>query len=151
MSSNPLVGTWRLLLWENRAGDGTISYPLGRDAVGLIIYTDDGYMSVAIMGAARPSFAAGDLLGGTSEEKARAAASYVSYCGQYEVCGDSVIHHVELSLFPNWIGVDQERHVEVSGSRLTLQAPPLVIKGVEQTARLVWERVTQGLPDNGIR
>ncbi len=33
---------------ENRSADGTISYPLGRDAVGLITYTDDGYVFVAI-------------------------------------------------------------------------------------------------------
>lgn len=118
MSSNPLVGSWRLVSWENRSADGTVTYPLGRHAVGLIIYTADGYMSVAIMCADRGPFAAGDLLRGTSEEKARAAETYVSYCGRYEFRGDSVIHHVELSLFPNWSGVDQERLVEVTGDRL---------------------------------
>jgi Lipocalin-like domain len=141
MGSNPLVGTWRLLSWENRSADGTISYPLGRRAVGLIIYTADGYMSVAIMRADREPFAAGDLLGGSSEEKARAAESYVSYCGRYELRGDSVIHHVELSLFPNWSGVDQARLVEVTGKRLTLRARPLLLDGIEQSACLVWERM----------
>jgi hypothetical protein len=82
MKSNPLVGTWRLLSWENRSAEGTISYTLGRQAVGLIVYTDDGYMSVAIMSPDRQPFAGGDLLGGSSEEKARAAESYVCYCGQ---------------------------------------------------------------------
>jgi hypothetical protein len=84
---------------------GTISYPLGRDAVGVIVYTDDGYMFVAIMCPDRQPFAAGDLLKGSGEEKARAAETYVSYCGRYELHGDTVIHHVELSLFPNWSGV----------------------------------------------
>jgi hypothetical protein len=139
--SNPLVGTWRLLSWENRSADGTISYPLGPQPVGLIIYTDDGYMSVAIMRADREPFAAGDLLAGSSEEKARAAESYVSYCGRYEFRGDFVTHHVELSLFPNWSGVDQERLVAVTGDRLTLRTRPLLLNGIEQSARLVWERV----------
>jgi hypothetical protein len=141
MGCNPLVGTWRLLSWENRSADGTITYPLGRQAVGLIVYTADGYMSVAIMRADREPFAAGDLLGGSSEEKARAAESYVSYCGRYEFRDDSVIHHVELSLFPNWSGVAQERLVEVTDKRLTLRTRPLLLDGIEQSARLVWERM----------
>ena len=39
MSSNPLIGTWRLLSWENTDANGHTSYPLGEDAVGYIIYT----------------------------------------------------------------------------------------------------------------
>ena len=141
MTSNPLVGAWRLRSWENRSADGRVSYPLGRDAVGLIIYTEDGYLSVAIMRADREPFAAGDLLGGTSREKARAAETYVSYTGRYEFLGDSVIHRIELSLFPNWSGVDQERLLELRGDRLTLETTPLMLGGIEQSARVVWERV----------
>ena len=89
----------------------------------------------------REPFSSGDLLGGSDDEKARAAEGYVSYCGRYEYHGDSVVHHVELSLFPNWIGGIQERSVDLSENRLTLRARPLVIGGVEQATRLVWERV----------
>jgi hypothetical protein len=34
MSSNPLVGIWRLISWENRTLDGEVSHPLGEDAAG---------------------------------------------------------------------------------------------------------------------
>ena len=105
------------------------------------MYTEAGYMCVSVMRGDREPFAAGDLLRASSEEKARAAESYVSYCGRYEFRGDSVVHHVELSLFPNWSGVDQERLVEVRGNRLTLRTRPLLLDGIEQSARLVWERV----------
>jgi lipocalin-like protein len=138
--SNPLVGTWRLVSWENRTVDGRISYPLGDDAAGFILYTDDGYMAVAIMRRGRESFAAEDLLGGSRDEKAHAAETYVSYCGRYEYRGDSVIHYVELSLFPNWSGVEQERLVEVAGNRLNLSTRPMVFQGIQQSAHLVWER-----------
>jgi low temperature requirement protein LtrA len=38
MVSNPLIGTWRLLSWENRSvDDGQVSYPLGKDATGYIM------------------------------------------------------------------------------------------------------------------
>jgi len=115
MTSNPLVGTWRLISWEIRSVDGQkISYPLGKDAVGYIIYNQDRYMSVAISRPNRQEFEAGDLLGGSAEEKAQAASIYVSYCGRYEFYGATVSHHVNLSLFPNWVGAEQERLVELT-------------------------------------
>jgi hypothetical protein len=141
MPSNPLVGTWRLVSWENRTAGGDVSHPLGEDASGYLAYNDDGYMFVAIMRPARTHFIAGDLLNATTDEKAAAAETYVSYCGQYELQGETVIHHVELSLFPNWVGVDQERLVNINADRLTLSTRPLLLDGRQQTAQLVWERV----------
>jgi hypothetical protein len=142
MASNPLIGTWRLVTWENRSVvDGQVSYPLGKDATGYIMYNQDGYMFVAIMGSSRLKFAAEDLLSGTKEEEAQAEETYVSYCGRYEFHGDTVVHHVELSLFPNWVGADQERLVEVRGNRLTLSTRPLLLGGILQSAHLIWERV----------
>jgi hypothetical protein len=142
MTPNPLIGTWRLVSWENRSlVDGQISYPLGKDAAGYIMYNQDGYMFVAIMGPNRLKFAANDLLSGTPEEEAQAEETYVSYCGQYDFDGYKVVHHVELSLFPNWVGVDQERLVELAGNRLTLSTPPILLRGIQQTAHLIWERV----------
>jgi lipocalin-like protein len=52
-----------------------------------------------------------------------------------------VIHHVELSLFPNWVGTDQQRFVELSQDTLILSASPLLFAGKQQVPRLVWERV----------
>jgi hypothetical protein len=141
MTSNPLVGTWRLISWENRDLDGTINYPLGEDAVGYIMYNEDGYVFVAIMRSDRAKFAVGDLLSGSIEEKAYAAGTYVSYCGRYEFRGDTVIHHVELSLFPNWVGVEQERLVEIKGDQLTVSTRPMLFGGAQRTAHLIWERV----------
>jgi hypothetical protein len=48
MPSNPLIGTWRLVSCENRSADGQISYPLGKDGVGCIIYNPYGYIFVAL-------------------------------------------------------------------------------------------------------
>jgi hypothetical protein len=105
------------------------------------MYNPDGYMFVAIRRPNRPKFVAGDLLSDSPKEKAQAAKTYVSHCGRYNFRGDTVIHHVELSLFPNWVGVDQERLVEVTGDRLTLSTRPILLGGIEQTAHLIWERV----------
>jgi Lipocalin-like domain len=141
VTSNPLVGTWRLISWENRSLDGRITYPLGEDAVGYISYTRDGYVFVAMMRHDRAEFTAGDLLRASAEEKAHAAETYMTYCGRYEFHGDTVVHHVELSLFPNWVGVDQERLVEVRGNRLTVSTRPMLLGGIQKSGHLIWERV----------
>jgi hypothetical protein len=118
-----------------------VEYPFGPDAQGYIVYAADGYMSVAIMRAGRRPFAVPDLLLGTLEEQAQAAATYVSYAGRYELEEGKVIHYVEISLFPNWIGTRQERFCEFAGDRLTLSTPPLLAGGRKQRHYLVWERV----------
>ncbi len=140
MAGNPLVGVWRLVSWESRTADGEATYPLGQDARGYITYSDDGHLSVIIGKADRPRFSGNDLLGGSAEEKAGAAATFVSYAGTYELQGDRVIHHIELSLFPNWAGTTQERKVELRGNRLTLSTRAMV-HGRFGTSSLTWERV----------
>ena len=54
---------------------------------------------------------------------------------------DTVIHHIEISSFPNWIGNAQVRFAELDGDLLTLSTKPMTFQGVERTAKLVWERV----------
>ena len=141
MTSNPLVGTWKLVSWENRSLDGQVSYPLGEDAVGYISYSQDGYVFVSMMRHDRAEFAAGDLLRASAEEKAHAAETYMTYCGTYDFRGNTVVHHVELSLFPNWVGVDQERLVEIAGNRLTVSTRPMLLGGIQRSGHLIWERV----------
>jgi hypothetical protein len=136
-----LVGAWRLVSWENRAADGQRSYPMGVDARGYLIYTADGRFSVTISRADRPAFAGADLLGGAVSEKARAAEGFVAYAGRYTCRDEHVVHHVELSLFPNWVGTDQQRLADLSEDTLILSARPLLLGGSQQVPRLVWRRV----------
>lgn len=136
-----LVGAWRLVSWENRGADGQLSYPMGVDARGYLIYTADGRFSVTISRADRARFTGGDLLGGTVSEKARAAEGFVAYAGRYTGRGDHVVHHVELSLFPNWVGTDQQRLADLSEDTLILSARPVLLGGKQQVPRLVWQRV----------
>ncbi len=48
-------------------------------------------------------------------------------------------------MFPNWVGTDQQRWVELAGDRLTLSASSLLLVGRQQVPRLVCERVDLGL------
>lgn len=120
-----------------------MSYPAGRDNTGLILYNADGYMMVTITPSHRPKFASNDLMGGTMEEKAAAFAGMVSYGGPYEVQdGKVVVHHLDVSSFPNFVGTTQERFYEFVGNRLRLSTAPILLNGVHQTNQLLWERVS---------
>jgi len=142
MSTNAFVGAWRLLSFEARTSGGEVSYPLGRDAAGILLYSQEGYVAVSVMRGDRANFKSASIWeAASSEEKLAAFDSYSSYCGRYEVKQNKVIHHVELSLFPNWSGVGQERYFEFAGDQLTLRTPPTMIDGVEQTAIAIWQRV----------
>ena len=135
------VGVWRLVSYVFIDAGGTVSYPFGMEPRGYIVYTADGYMSVNMMPSGRPNFRTAELLGGSTEEKARAVDTFLSYCGTYDVQGDQVIHHVEVSLLPNWSDGDQRRFYQLDGRRLTLSTAPQLLRGKVQTPVLVWERV----------
>jgi hypothetical protein len=115
---------------------------LGENAQGLLVYTAEGYMIAVLSEVGRLPFRSRDFRGGTSEEALAAINSYISYSGRYEVDGDTVTHHVEMSLFPNWIGRDQVRNLKFVEGNLVLTTPAFHLSGDEWTFELVWERVT---------
>jgi len=53
--ANPLLGTWHLCRWEIAYGDGrAATLPYGPDAMGLILYTANGWMNACIARGERP-------------------------------------------------------------------------------------------------
>ena len=134
-----LVGAWRLVSVETRDEKGELVRRGER--TGYLLYSLDGYMSVAFMKEGRPKFKSGDIRGGSAEEKIAAVNGYVSYAGRYTVQDDTVVHHIDVSLFPNWVGVSQERMFRLEGSRLTLSTPLMLVGGRQLSTHLIWERV----------
>jgi hypothetical protein len=137
------TGTWKLVSFEQVKANGEVSYPMGPDADGWIMYDGKGHMCVQLTRANRPKFASNNFLGGTPEEIKSAFEGYFAYCGTYEVNEKEgfVVHHLKLSMYPNWIGTDQKRFFEFSGDRLTLKTPPFQQAGEQLILRLVWERL----------
>ena len=142
MGKEQFIGTWKLVSSEFRRSDGQLTYPYGRDVVGIIIYDADGHMSVQIMRPDRPAFASGDLHDGTPMEIKSAFEGFIAYYGVYGVNQKegTVTHHVEGSSFPNWLCSVQRRFFEFSGNRLTLSTPPILVNGQQITGVLIWER-----------
>lgn len=140
MKPEALVGTWKLISAEHRVGNGEAFYPNGRDAIGQLIYTVDGFMSVSIMNANRRHFSTKNFLEAPDQEKLEAWNTIFSYCGRYSVVGDKIIHHVEVTSVPNREGTDMERIAKLEGKRLILTTPPFPSKDGEKVATIIWEK-----------
>ncbi|MBL8231287.1 MAG: lipocalin-like domain-containing protein [Bryobacterales bacterium] len=117
-------GTWRLVSYECVSGSQEPRFPLGEDAVGLLVYSSDGFMSGQVMKRGHTS-----------------ASEYIAYCGPFHVDEDAgdVVHRVEASLLARWIGTEQRRHFEFAGDDLILTAIT-ERDGAMITYRLIWRR-----------
>jgi hypothetical protein len=138
-----LIGAWTLQSYESSSVDGSdVTYPLGVDARGIIMYTPDGYMSAQLMRADRAPFDRDDPHHPRDSELAAAGGGYLSYAGPFTVInGGLVAHHVEVSLLPGWIGGIQYRTARLEQSLLELGPPePMIIDGIPRNAKLVWRR-----------
>ncbi|MCX6012134.1 MAG: lipocalin-like domain-containing protein [Chloroflexi bacterium] len=144
MSVNPFTGTWKLLSYEVRSNEGKITYPWGKDLAGQIMYSKDGYMSVAMMAMDRPNFTdSRDVSKGTGEEKTAAIDRYLSYAGRYDIVEkeSKIYHHLRISLFPNWVNGDQIRNYKFEGNKLYLSTDPAPGDEKKKTGHLIWERI----------
>jgi hypothetical protein len=135
-----LVGTYKLISLETRKSSGeVVPGPLGKDAVGILMYDNKGFMCANVMRPDRPKIASRD-----SQDITRAFDGYVGYCGRYSVNEKegTVTHHITISLIPDWTG-DQKRFFEFSGKQLILKTAPIIYGGQTESMenRLVWERI----------
>jgi hypothetical protein len=142
LAAADLIGTWRLLSWVSEGEDG-VQRPFGEDAEGIVVYTADGTMITTIGRSDRGPIDGGDMAAGPVDQRLAAASTFIAYSGSFVVDGADVLHSVTMSLFPNWIGTTQRRHVTLSegGRRLELLADPFLLRGRLAEHRLTWERV----------
>ena len=137
------TGTWHLVSCEGRWSDGRVSHPYGESPGGMLIYDGEGSFSGQIMARGRPEFATGNLLKGSGDEVRAAFEGYIAYYGSYEVDeGEGyMVHEVEGSFFPNWIGERQVRRFEfTSDGKLWLSTLPIKGSRADLTVVLLWER-----------
>jgi hypothetical protein len=140
MIAGELVGRWRLTAWTATDEAGAVTMPFGDDPQGCLVYTSGGWMTGQIAKADRRELATSVALGGTESERAEAYSTYVAYCGEYRLEGDTVVHVLRMSVFPNWVGSEQRRSVEISGDRLVLRTPPTPVGEQLLVNRLHWIR-----------
>jgi hypothetical protein len=140
------VGTWRLLDYSFIHENGTVEHPWGTNVRGYLLYSAEGYMSGNLSPAndwpSRRARLAAALKAHDGAGALRAGRrDYIAYTGRYTVEGDTVTHHVEASLFPNWVGRPEARFYRFEGDTLTLRTGPVQSGRDTIIAQLVWERV----------
>ena len=137
-----LVGTYRLLSFENFADDGEVQTPFGTDPRGFAMYTAEGYMSAILMVRNRPNFPEGDILAATDADRVAAFSTSSAYAGSWKIVGDQIIHHLESTTYPNWTDTDQPRNFDLTDTHFTLYPPRMLMQGKIRRGRVHFERIT---------
>jgi Lipocalin-like domain len=141
-SAPSIVGAWRLVAVAATTDAGApLPAPFGTSPNGLLIYTPEGRMSAIISHGERQPLSIADRVSSPAEERAAAFSTFIAYAGRYTLHNDRVVHHVELSLVPNWANTELVRLVRFEGERMILRTPPIQVAGVSEVVDLVWERV----------
>jgi hypothetical protein len=121
-----LVGTWTLLSWEQKKGDGTKVERYGTSPKGIAFFDAGGRYIITVMRSDRAKYASNALWQGTPDENKETADGTITYFGTYSIsdADSSIAIHVDGSSFPNWNSTDQKRFVVIAGEKLTLAVRP---------------------------
>ena len=107
-----LIGTWKILSFDNEFQDGSPRRALyGQNPSGYIILTAEGRMVAIFEGEGRKPAK-------TDEERAVLLRTMFAYTGMYRLEGDKWITKVDVAWNPAWNGTDQVRFYKLDGNRL---------------------------------
>lgn len=136
-----IVGLWTLSTWEVTYGDGRPPrHPFGEDAVGQLLYTEEGQMSVTVVKSSRAKLGRDSIRQVSMPQKAAAFESMFHYAGSYELREAAVVHHVSMSSNPNLVGTAQFRFASLLGDSLVLSTNANEDESSEGCHTLTWRR-----------
>ena len=78
-----LVGTWTLLSWEQKKGDGTKVERYGTSPKGIAFFDEDGRYIITVMRSDRAKYVSNALWQGTPDENKETADGTITYFGTY--------------------------------------------------------------------
>jgi hypothetical protein len=126
-----IEGTWNLASNYNEQ-DGKRMEPFGANPRGVMILTAGGRFAIMMMKASLPAFAANNRMQGSAEENQAVVQGSVAYFGTYSVASEkdrTVSLRIEGSTFPNWVGQEQKRVMNVDGDQMNLINPSAAVGG----------------------
>ncbi len=133
-----VVGAWSLVTFDTDERGGAFKPRFGQDPVGYLLYTTDGHMAAVLAGTHRPELKSPSGSSSTEEQRTQSLANFLAYAGRYDIRGDRVFHHVDVSVFTNLMGTTLERQFKIEGDLLTIRTVPPEIWGSSNI--LVWKR-----------
>ncbi len=140
MNASDFVGTYKGKGHEQVDGNGKVTLPRDPDSErpSRIVYTAEGLVIVVSTPPDRQRLNCKHLTEASAADLVAAAQGVVAYAGRYEVKGNKVYHHIDVSFFPNWVGGANVRDFKFEGKLLILTTQPDENGAVE---RIYWERV----------
>lgn len=117
-----LVGTWRLLRFEDTAADGTVTRRFGDHPLGYFIYDATGHLSIQVM--RNPPIAPFAATPPSEAELREANRAYLAYFGTWRVDrAKGVLHHlIEGATNPSYlVNRDQVRPYRLQGDTLIIE------------------------------
>lgn len=142
LTADAIVGSWLLVRWSIEYPDGRPpALPFGDDAIGLITYAQDGWMTATMSRRRRAGLSAPTAARASDESKGRAFDEYLTYGGRWRVDGDAVVHEVMVSMNPTLVGTPQRREVRFTDGLLELTAAETdPASGRSRLHRILWRR-----------
>jgi len=137
-----VIGTYRLVSSERViVASGETADSFGSNPSGFITYGRDGRMMVIIVRSDRSKPEAVDRM--TDQQRADLFRSMLAYGGRYEIHGNVIEHHIDISWNELWTGTTVIREVKREGDRLiyTTKPAPFSSDGKVSITKLVWEKV----------
>lgn len=74
------------------------------------------------------------------DERAAAYKTCIAYSGPFAIEGDWILHNIDVSTYPNWVGGTLRRRVQIENGDVVLLTAPQPQDGVETVIKLVWQR-----------
>jgi hypothetical protein len=133
-----LAGSWRLLSVEARFTDtGERVATFGAGPSGRLILTRSGRIMFLITSSNRPRPV-------SDAERASLFNQTIAYSGKVRSAGQGrFVTTVDISLFPDEIGIDKLRLFKLDGDRLTITRPEQTGRATQgrlAVSELIWER-----------
>lgn len=140
-----LVGSWQLVLREDRRADGSL-FPdpaLGPDPLGHLVYDAGGHFAAQFMRRDRSDSSPSASPTTAGRNNSRSVAGYDAYFGRYTVDPTSglVTQTLEGALAPENVGLVVTRPMRVDGDVLTLRLETTAVDGTPVVRTLRWQRV----------
>ena len=112
-----LIGTWKLVAFENRIDNEPPIPQLGARPTGYIIFTREGRLMTVLTGDGRKA--------GTGDaERVALHKTMFAYTGKYRVEGNNLITAVDVSWNEAWNGTELRRAFRIEGEKLFVESAP---------------------------
>lgn len=145
-SQAALLGTWYLREAYAVGPQGQRLFDVyGSRPSGIIQYGADGRMMALITHDGRQRISGRDRQDATERESAAAYRSSIGYAGSYGFEDGWIVHRIDVSTYPNWVGARLRREVRLFDGVVELLTAPQPQNGVETVIKLVWQREPIGL------